>query len=345
MAISFDEKRKTYYVNMKQIQPDGSVKWVKKRGFRTKREAKAWEAEAHKAVQEAKTVSPTFRAMISEWEAYSQSSAEVKIKHREHFEKRFSEFLDRPIGEITKAELIQWRGLLADQEVSTKTKNITIQFVRSVFRYANQIHDLPNTAACIKPLKLTNQELMHEMDVWTPDEFQRFLSCVDKPIYSLYFETLYWTGMRRGEGIAIQADDLKDGWANIHASQRTATEGRKPTKTKQNRTIRLLPQLWEKLKPLAEQNSGYLFGNDDPLSPTMIDAAFRKAVKASGVKKIRIHDLRHSFATNAINNGCNIVAVSKYLGHSTIEQTLKTYTHLLKNSDDAMISTMSGLMK
>ena len=346
MAICYDEKCKTYYVVLKKKYSDGTSKWKKKRGFKTKREAKAWEAEAIKSFPtEEQLRALSFRQMVIEWEAYTQSTAEVKNKHREHFEKRFPDFLDTPINEISKSDLIKWRGWLAEQNVSTKTKNITIQFVRSVFRYAHQIHDLPNTADCVKPLKLTNEELMHEMEVWTPDEFRQFLACVDLPLYALYFETLYWTGMRRGEGIALQASDLNDGWLSIHASQRTATEGRKPTKTKQNRIIRLIPSLWEKLKPLKEQNTGYLFGNDDPLSPTMIDREFKKAIKASGVKPIRLHDLRHSFSTNAINNGCNIVAVSKYLGHATIEQTLKTYTHLLKSADDMMINTMSDLMR
>lgn len=346
MAISYDEKQKTYYVVLKKTYAEGTIKWKKKRGFKTKREAKAWEAEAIKSFPTEEQVhGVTVRQMVSEWESYTQASKEIKTKHREHFEKRFADFYDLPMNEISKSDLIKWRGWLAEQEVSTKTKNITIQFVRSVFRYANKIHDMPNTADCVKPLKPTNEELMHEMDVWTPDEFNQFIAFVDRPIYALYFETLYWTGMRRGEAIALQASDLLDGWANIHASQRTASEGRKPTKTKQNRTIRLIPHLWDKLEPLKEHNSGYLFGDGDPLSPTMIDKEFKKSIDLSGVKPIRLHDLRHSFATNAINHGCNIVAVSKYLGHATIEQTLKTYTHLLKSADDMMISTMSDLMQ
>ncbi|MBR5340655.1 MAG: tyrosine-type recombinase/integrase [Erysipelotrichaceae bacterium] len=54
-----------------------------------------------------------------------------------------------------------------------------------------------------------------------------------------------------------------------------------------------------------------------------------REIKESGVKRIRIHDFRHSHATNLINDGVNIVAVSKRLGHSDITQTFNTYTHLL----------------
>jgi len=59
------------------------------------------------------------------------------------------------------------------------------------------------------------------------------------------------------------------------------------------------------------------------------------------VKPIRIHDLRHSHATWLINNGVNIVAVSKRLGHADIEQTLKTYIHLLESSDQGMMAKLN----
>ena len=70
---------------------------------------------------------------------------------------------------------------------------------------------------------------------------------------------------------------------------------------------------------------------------------FQHGLTRSGVKPIRIHDLRHSFATNAICSGASIVAVSKYLGHSSITITLDTYTHLLEKADDEMIGIMNKL--
>ena len=71
---------------------------------------------------------------------------------------------------------------------------------------------------------------------------------------------------------------------------------------------------------------------------------FKKAIKESCVKPIRLHDLRHSHATILINEGVNIVAVSKRLGHTDINQTLKTYTHLLKNTDEQMMETINSIV-
>ena len=89
-----------------------------------------------------------------------------------------------------------------------------------------------------------------------------------------------------------------------------------------------------------DEPGDYLFGGESPLSPMGIDYHFKRAVKESGVKPIRIHDLRHSHATWLINNGVNIVAVSRRLGHASIEQTLKTYTHLLRESENDLITAI-----
>lgn len=78
----------------------------------------------------------------------------------------------------------------------------------------------------------------------------------------------------------------------------------------------------------------FILGRNKPLPQTSIDRIKNQAIKISGVKKIKIHDFRHSHASYLIANGMNIVAVSKRLGHSDVNMTLKVYTHLFKKNDD-----------
>ena len=150
--------------------------------------------------------------------------------------------------------------------------------------------------------------------------------------------------MRRGEALALQVEDLKlDKTIYIHASKRDQSDALRPTKTRQNRRIGIDDNLYLELSSLADMyKSGYLFGGEVSLSPSNVSRVFEDAVKASGVKHIRIHDLRHSHASWLINNGVNIVAVSKRLGHATIEQTLKTYTHLLSSTEENMMQTINS---
>ncbi|MCH4020275.1 MAG: hypothetical protein LKE61_05285 [Erysipelotrichaceae bacterium] len=114
---------------------------------------------------------------------------------------------------------------------------------------------------------------MQEMQVWTPEEFNMFLKCVDNPLYHAYFDALYWTGMRRGEAIALQCSDLKDGWINCQPKRRCKRF--KPTKMKASRKIQIDDALNKELELLkAEYKTGYLFGGETSLSPTQISRIF-----------------------------------------------------------------------
>lgn len=71
---------------------------------------------------------------------------------------------------------------------------------------------------------------------------------------------------------------------------------------------------------------------------------FRPALKAAKLKQIRFHDLRHSHASMLLNAGASIKAVSHRLGHSSVELTLRTYTHCLPDADDTLAAQTNGLL-
>lgn len=344
MSVYKDSKRGTWYVSYKEKDPvTGKYVHHSKRGFKTKKEASKWEHD----IQHPEAAKPvksklTFHEVADQWADYIQASSESRRQHREHFQYRFAKYYDEPIGDISKLDLTLWRNELAKTSWTTTTKNMTICYVRSVFAFASEMYDIPNVSTVLKRLKKTNEEIMNdESSVWTPEEFELFSNCIEDRTYKAFFQFLYWTGCRRGEAIALQKGDISDHFVLIRYSQRDSTTGLRPTKTKQIRKIEIDDTLWQDIQPLIEENGPYLFGGVRALSPTSIDRYFRAGIEASGVSKIRLHDLRHSHATWLINNGVNIVAVSKRLGHSTIEQTLKTYTHLLENSDQQMMDKIN----
>ncbi len=338
--IGYDEKRKTYYVQYK-IKDNLNGKWhtTMKRGFKLKREAVEYEAQLKLHKHDKTTVSKTFSDMVELWENNIESSSASRTQHKEHFEIRFKDFYNKPIDKITKAQLIEWRNNLSSSSYSTKTKNKTITFVKAVFKFANEIYNIPNVALVLKPFKKTDKEIMNsEMEVWSVEEYKQFSSAIENKLYKTYFDTLFWTGARRGEIIALQCNDLHEGYISIHQSQRDGKTGLKPTKTKSNRKVRIDSELQTELQALKDKyKTGYLFGGESSLSPTTIARHFEKGIKDSGVKPIRLHDLRHSHATFLINSGANIVAVSKRLGHSNIDTTLRTYTHLLQETENELM--------
>lgn len=345
MPVYKDDQRGTWYYSFKQKDPlTGSWKTIKKRGFKTKRDASAAEREAMSAGSV--TSSTAFSALVPLWEAHTQASAIVRQKHKEHFDIRFSDYYDMPVEQLTKPVLSRFRANLAmDDRFSTATKNVTLSYVKAVLRFGNSIYDLPDNSSVLTRLRESDQEAMQEFDVWTPEEFSQFIKAVEIPIYAIYFRFLYWTGCRRGEAIALQKDQIGDHTATIKYSQRSQKAGLRPTKTRLQRTIKLDDILFDQLKPLLREPGNYVFGGESGLSPFMIDDQFRKAIEKSGVKRIRLHDLRHSHATWLINNGVNIVAVSKRLGHTDVSTTLNTYTHLLESTDNDMIRKLNEFKK
>ena len=81
-----------------------------------------------------------------------------------------------------------------------------------------------------------------------------------------------------------------------------------------------------------------MFGNIDPLAATtLLDRKTKNAFMAR-VKDIRIHDFRHSCASLLIDSGTNITLVAKYLGHSKIDETLNTYSHMYQNRLDTIVN-------
>lgn len=343
--IGYDSKQKTYFVQVTVRDPlTNKKKFIKKRGFKLKREATEYELNLKLKKNEGTidfSTNITFKEMASLWEETLESSETSERHHKEHFEKRFSELYEKPIKAITKEQLIKWRNSLGKTDYATKTKNTCISYVRSVFKFASDIYGIQNISVVLKNFKNTEEEIMAEMNVWTVEEFNQFIQCIENELYKIYFTTLFWTGARKGEIIALQCSDLieDDKSIYIHGSQRDASTGIKSTKTGNKRYVRVDDELYKNLIKLKQiYRKGYLFGGDSPLTRTTIDRYFNEGIKKSGVKKIRLHDLRHSHATILINAGVNIVAVSKRLGHSDINQTLKTYTHLLKDTDDKMMA-------
>lgn len=347
--IGKDGNGKTWFCEYYYLDPvSGKRRRHKKRGFLTRKEAKKYEAENKVLGRSEKTPTvKTFSEIADLQSASLQHSETLKRRRKADFDLRFSQYKDLPITSITKAQLVQWRADLAeDPDYSTVTKNETIRYVKSVFAYAAEVFDLPNTGSVLKSLKKTDEEVLNsEMQIWDPQEFNTFLDAVKLPVYRLFFEFLYWSGCRRGEALGLQKADFTEDYIYIHQSIKHYKNGLKPTKTRQNRKIQNDPQLWHDMQPLLSIPGPFLFGGERSLSISEVQRQFTKAIEKSHVKKIRIHDLRHSHASILINAGVNIIAISKRLGHSSINQTLQTYVHLMESTDNEMMQKLIEIKK
>ncbi len=90
-------------------------------------------------------------------------------------------------------------------------------------------------------------------------------------------------------------------------------------------------------------NKWYVFEDTDPITNGRIRSRKNRNCKLAGVKQIRIHDFRHSCASLLINSNASINVVAKYLGHTKIDETLNTYSHLFKNKMNEIIDIIDKL--
>lgn len=176
--------------------------------------------------------------------------------------------------------------------------------------------------------------------------------------YQVFYTALYLTGARKGEMLATYWSDwdLKNKTLNINKSISKKVTGASwmvttPKNASSVRKIKIsdnLSNMIQKLHDVQKQNNTlgqFVFGGSAPLPETSICRYLTNAAKEANVKIIRVHDLRHSHASLLISQGASIVAVAKRLGHSSIEQTLNTYAHLMPNEEEDLINKLQSRLK
>lgn len=212
------------------------------------------------------------------------------------------------------------------------------------------IYDNPSKGCKLPPKKA------REMQVLDREELQRLLiQAREDGCYEMLLLELA-TGLRRGELVALQWSDI-DFIANTVSvtKQAFARKGGlviSAPKTKSSiRTLVLPPSLVEVLKEYkAKSNSKWLFPSpvieDSPVRPDAVRWKLALVLERAGCKHVRFHDLRHTFATNALEYGMDIKTLSAVLGHQSAATTIDVYAHITKEMQQkAAISIDRGIAK
>lgn len=343
MAVYKDNNRGTWYTVYQELDSTTGLRRQRcKRGFASKREAQAYEA-AHRVVGGTVAVEDrTFEDLCNEYLDSIDASKTARSLRASWLRLHFP-LLEAPMGQVTRPALVQWRNELRNTGLANRTLNRGIGYVKAVCAYTAKVYGVSDAGVVLSGFKLSKED-KEEMEVWSPEEFNQFLSCVHGEYYRAYFSYLYWTGARRSEGLALCKDDIKGNRVRIWRSIKHYSNGFLPLKTDSSeRTIPLDSTTLAMLQPLLERAKPFVFGGDRSLPISNVQREFARAIKESGVKPIRIHDLRHSHASLLLSRGVSVIAVSKRLGHSSINVTLKTYAHLLKEQEDSLVAVIDQI--
>lgn len=241
------------------------------------------------------------------------------------------------MDKINKGVLIQWQDELWNS-INRKTgKPYIYNYLSKIWNHLNELlnwiesrYGFQNHLKEIKkPRKIENNKRVSSF--WTKEEFERFLSQISAPKYRVFFSMLFYTGRRKGEILALKKEDIGDEYININKtySRKTLSEHTyiiTSTKNKNEGRSFIPDNLKRELQSYPGEEF-FFFGGKNPLSENAIANAFKKGIRLSGVKRIRIHDLRHSFVSRMIHLGASPFVVAQAIGDN-VEQIYRTYGHL-----------------
>jgi len=195
-----------------------------------------------------------------------------------------------------------------------------------------------------------------KMATLTPKEIGRFLDVAQETSYYVFFSTLLYTGLRRGELLALRWRNIDLDKASLYVVETAYKLGNgqyfiKETKTPHSRrAVSLHPSLvalmseYRSDQELLRIQLGVILNDDDfvfirpdgtPLNPNAVTLAFKRIICKAGLIHIRLHDLRHTHATLMLKAGIHPKVVSERLGHASIGITLDTYSHVLPGLQEA----------
>ena len=266
------------------------------------------------------------------------------------------------IDKLSVNVLEDWKSAINEKGLSFSMKKNIYSVLRAMLNYAVRIDLLPKN-----PLNRVGNfkdayEKKEILQYYTAEQFQKFIAAAYADAldtgdmrYFAFFSTLFYTGARKGEANALSWSDLDGDILHIgkNVVQKLKGEDRiTPPKNKSSDRILQVPvpllHVFELQKAWQKKNGVYskhakICGGLHFLRDTSIENKNIQYAEAAGLPKIRIHDFRHSHASLLANEGINIQEIARRLGHSKIEMTWNTYSHLYPREEERAVKLLNQI--
>ena len=307
---------------------------------------------------------------VGTWmDTWFENVAKIKVRPSSH--QTYKGYIDNhikphigkiPLEKLTTMDLQKFyrklltKGRVERIESKEQPKGLSAKTVRNINQVISSAMDLAvaqkiiltnPTNACELP-KVEHQE----MQTIPAEQLQAFLDEARATgVYEMYYIELA-TGLRRGELLGLKWSDIdwKNGIIKVRR-QIARVDGQiveAPLKTKNSyRAVTISQQAIEVLKKQkTKTNDQYVFPspNGGPISPDSVNNMLKRVLERAGIPKVRFHDLRHTFATIALQNGVDIKTVSGMLGHFSAGFTLDTYAHVTTSAQKEAAQTMGNIL-
>ncbi len=352
MAIYKEDKTNTWRVIYRYTDWTGERKQSQKRGFKTKREAQIWEREQlNKATAD---LDMTFDSFVEQYTADMQTRIKENTwSTKEHIirTKIIPYFGKQKMSNITAQQIITWQNELMNYKdengkslspVYLKTINNQLS---AIFNHAVKYYNLRENPC--KKAGSMGKKKNREMLFWTKEEYLKFAEVMmDKPLSFYAFEMLYWCGIREGELLALTPADfdfekctvsITKSYQRLNGQDLITT----PKTEKSNRVIKMPQFLADEMQDYLKQ----LYGIESnarmfTVTKSYLHREMNRGAKEAGVKRIRIHDIRHSAVSLLIDMGFSATAIADRVGHESIDITYN-YAHLFPSKQTEMAEKLN----
>ena len=352
MAVYKEEKTNTWRVIYRYTDWTGERKQSQGRGFKTKREALAWEREQlNKSTAD---LDMTFASFVEQYTADMKTHIKENTwTTKDHIirTKLLPFFGKLKMCNITAQQIITWQNEMLDHK-DENGKKYTPVYLRSVnsqlsaiFNHAVRYYNLRENPC--KKAGSMGKKKNREMLFWTKEEYLKFAEVMmDKPLSFYAFEMLYWCGIREGELLALTPADfdfekctvsITKSYQRLNGQDLITT----PKTEKSNRVIKMPQFLADEMQDYLKQLYG-IEPNDRMFTVTKsyLHREMDRGAKEAGVKRIRIHDIRHSAVSLLIDMGFSATAIADRVGHESIDITYN-YAHLFPSKQTEMAEKLN----
>lgn len=253
-------------------------------------------------------------------------------------------FGDKPIKDVRRSEVEAWIKAMDSARLAPGTIKTRFVNVRSVFRAAlkDRVIGSDPTDGVRLP---RGRRAEAAMSIPTPDEVGQLLTVADER-FRTFIALCSFAGLRLGEAAAVQAGDINFLRKSLSVNRQVqrvpggAVDLRAP-KYGSERAVYLADSLVELLaQHIAVHGTHgprqwvFVGDGEDPPHQNTVGYWWRKTLRDAGLSGIKLHDLRHFYASGLIAAGCDVVTVQRSLGHAKATTTLNTYAHLWPSAED-----------
>lgn len=274
---------------------------------------------------------------------------------------------DRRIDRLSTSLLQEWKNEIGGRDWSIITKKNSFAAFRSLLNYGVKMGYIPQNPL----LQVGNfrdayfEKPQEKLHYYTPEEFKQYIKkardyaeqegTITGWGYYVFFCIAFYTGMRKGEINALKWSDIDGDIIHVRRSIAQKLKGadrETPPKNKSSyRDIQApepLIEVLEEQHKRQKQIDGYhadfrVCGGPQCLRDSSLDNRNKKFAELAGLPHIRVHDFRHSHASLLANEGINIQEIARRLGHSKIEITWNTYSHLYPREEERALHVLNKI--